>query len=50
MSLFENIEITTLEYGEFKDIYIAHATNLIIPTITPEEAWLYVKKGIILYV
>ena len=47
--LINYLERNNISLDEFKDIYIAHATNLIIPTITPEEAWPYVKKGIILY-
>ena len=34
---------------DFKPIYLEHAKNLIIPTITPDLAWMYVKRGYNIY-
>ena len=44
--LLKYIERNNLTIKDFQKIYIEHASNLIIPTIEPQDAWKYVEKGI----
>ena len=47
--LYDYLNRNKMTIDDFKPIYLEHARNLIIPTITPELAWMYVKRGFDIY-
>lgn len=47
--LYDYLNRNNMTIDDFKPIYLEHAKNLIIPTITPDLAWMYVKRGYNIY-